>query len=158
MHIKLNSKATRIWVAVLVLWVVFVWTRSMVPGTESSDHSMFVVHLVRPLLEFFGVHDVGTMNFIVRKCAHFTEYAVMGAVAMRVFMPRVQTGRKWLLLQLAILVCVPAIDETIQLFVPGRCGAVTDVMIDVSGAVTGACLCALGMWLWTRHREKRARA
>jgi VanZ family protein len=154
----LDPKATRIWVAVLVLWVVFVWTRSMVPGTESSEHSMFVVNLVRPALEFLGVKSVDTMNFIVRKCAHFTEYAVMGAVAMRVFMPRVSASRKWLFLQLALLVCIPAIDETIQLFVPGRCGAVTDVMIDVSGAVTGACLCALFMWLRSRRRSRRAAA
>ena len=35
------------------------------------------------------------------------------------------------------LVLIPSIDETIQLFVPGRSGQVTDIWIDFSGVMTG---------------------
>ena len=35
---------------------------------------------------------------------------------------------------------IPSIDETIQLFVPGRAGMITDVMIDCCGAATGVVL------------------
>ena len=38
------------------------------------------------------------------------------------------------------LLLVPSIDETIQLFVPGRAGMITDVMIDCCGATTGVVL------------------
>ena len=39
-----------------------------------------------------------------------------------------------------ILLLIPSIDETIQLFVPGRAGMITDVMIDCCGAATGVVL------------------
>ena len=35
------------------------------------------------------------------------------------------------------LLLIPSIDETIQLFVPGRAGMITDAMIDCCGAATG---------------------
>ena len=38
------------------------------------------------------------------------------------------------------LLLVPSIDETIQLFVPGRAGMITDVMIDCCGSTTGVAL------------------
>ncbi len=38
------------------------------------------------------------------------------------------------------LLLIPSIDETIQLFVPGRAGMITDVMIDCCGATTGVVL------------------
>ena len=38
------------------------------------------------------------------------------------------------------LLLIPSIDETIQLFVPGRAGMITDVMIDCCGAATGVVL------------------
>ena len=40
----------------------------------------------------------------------------------------------------AFLLLIPSIDETIQLFVPGRAGMITDVMIDYCGAATGVVL------------------
>jgi VanZ family protein len=42
---------------------------------------------------------------------------------------------------IALLVClVPVVDEAIQLFVPGRSGRVTDVLLDLSGVAFGAVL------------------
>jgi VanZ family protein len=151
-----SKKATRIWVAVLCIWIVFVWTRSMVGGEESSEHSMFFVHLLSGVFNAFGVTSEATMNFIVRKCAHFTEYAVMGAVATRAFAPRTFLKRKWFAIQAALLLIIPSIDETIQLFVPGRSGLVTEVMIDFSGAITGSLICCLLMWLHIRRKRAAA--
>ena len=43
-------------------------------------------------------------------------------------------------LAVEFLLLIPSIDETIQLFVPGRAGMITDVMIDCCGAATGVVL------------------
>ena len=53
---------------------------------------------------------------------------------------------------LLFIVCVPSLDETIQIFVPGRSSAVRDVFIDLAGAATGLLIAAL----FFCHRAKKA--
>ena len=57
------------------------------------------------------------------------------------------------------LVLIPSIDETIQLFVGGRAGQVTAVLIDCSGALTGVLLTLLASFLWGAiHKRRTERA
>ena len=46
---------------------------------------------------------------------------------------------------------VASVDETIQLSVPGRTGQLSDVLLDTAGAVTGAAMVLLILWLWGRR-------
>ena len=82
------SRRTLAWGAALLLWVGFVWGHSLVGGAASSAESGRVVALLRPLFEATGVTDLDLMTFVVRKCAHFSEYAVLGGIA-RTFWTRV---------------------------------------------------------------------
>ena len=77
---------------------------------------------------------------LVRKAAHFTEYAGLG------FLLAMNTGAGMVpvfsLTRIAkanftAAFCLPFIDETIQLFVEGRSGQITDVWLDMAGIVTG---------------------
>ena len=79
-------------------------------------------------------------NFVVRKCAHFTEYMVLGILATHAFDFEGRRTFDVLLPTAVFLLLIPSIDETIQLFVPGRAGMITDVMIDCCGAATGVVL------------------
>lgn len=99
--------------------------------------------LVRPLFEALGVTDVELMTLLVRKCAHFSEYAVLGVLGWNLFGRLRALGearRPWGALLVA---AVPVLDETLQLFVPGRSGSPVDVCIDLAGVATGALLTAL---------------
>lgn len=152
-----SSRRVLAWGAALALWVCFVWGHSLVGGAASSLESGRFVALLRPAFEALGVTDVDLMTFIVRKCAHFSEYAVLGGIA-RMFWLAVADGRVRerarrgvLLAGCALTAAVPCIDETIQLFVPGRAGQVRDVLIDLSGAATGALLC----WAIACMRRRR---
>ena len=58
--------------------------------------------------------------------------------------------RRALLAGLVLTTLVPCLDETIQLFVPGRSGSPRDVAIDLAGAATGALL----TWLFHRARTR----
>ena len=82
-------------------------------------------------------------NFIVRKAAHFSEYAVLGIISWGFFSARLrERGRAPF--PIAFLVAlVPLCDEGIQLFVPGRSGQLTDVLIDLSGVCFGALLATI---------------
>ena len=157
------SRRTLAWGAALLLWVGFVWGHSLVGGAASSAESGRVVALLRPLFEATGVTDLDLMTFVVRKCAHFSEYAVLGGIA-RTFWTRVsrELGSRaslsrhrvllagLVLTALVFLLLIPSIDETIQLFVPGRSGSPRDVAIDLAGVATGALL----TWLFHRARTR----
>lgn len=120
---------------------LFIWGNSLVPGTGSGSLSLAVVQALRSGLASVGLPNGWVTNLLVRKAAHFTEYAVLGAIVSSTMLADGSLRGRRLLACAIVLVLVPSIDETIQLFVPGRCGAVTDVMIDCCGTAFGTFVC-----------------
>lgn len=127
----------------VVLWTLFIWSRSLFAGPESSAQSNFVVALIKPLFIGVGITDVSLISFIVRKTAHFTEYTILG-ILLALTCPDVEDCHHKIVWQ-AILwgVAVPSIDETVQLFVPERSGQVSDVLLDCAGVAFGMLLVKL---------------
>ena len=72
---------------------------------------------------------LGGWDLVLRKLAHLTEYALLGALLLRA------TGRPWLALGLGALYATS--DEVHQHFVEGRHGAPLDVAIDTVGVLAG---------------------
>lgn len=72
---------------------------------------------------------------IIRKCGHFAEFFVLG-ILMMLNMYQSKFKRKYIT---GIFLCmlVALTDETIQLFVPGRAGMITDVILDMFGSIVG---------------------
>lgn len=131
------------WAVALCCWVLFIWGHSLIQGPQSALESGMVVALVRPFFEALGVTDVDLMTLVVRKGAHFSEYAVLGVLSWGLLSARL---REWgrAPFPIAYLVAlVPVCDECLQLFVPGRSGQPTDVMIDLAGICFGALLAAV---------------
>ncbi len=132
--------------------MVFIFTRSLQPGTESEQESGFFVWLLQQI--GFGGVDASFLEHLVRKTAHFVEYACLGgmlacfwrAVLLRLWPAGVLAG--------ITAAAVASIDETIQLSVPGRTGQFSDVMLDTAGAVTGLVAALLILWLWGRRRGR----
>lgn len=138
------------WVA-LALWVGVIWGHSLVPAQGSDAESLAVVEVVRLPFEAFGVTDVGVMNHLVRKGGHFCEYLMLGLLATRALRPSFSRPLRRVVPTLGIGAAVPIIDETIQLFVPGRAGMVTDVALDMCGFA-----CALALVGLARHLGRRS--
>ena len=86
--------------------------------------------------------DLGTWDLILRKCAHLTEYAILGALLARA------TRSPGLAVLLAGLYAVT--DEVQQMFVEGRVGAPLEVAIDTVGVV-------VGVLVWIRLARGRTR-
>lgn len=81
-----------------------------------------------------------TYEAFVRKCAHFAEYAVLGAecAAITVFLSkRVVSPHLWA--DLFVVLAIAVLDEYAQSFV-GRTSLAVDVVIDFSGALAGICI------------------
>ena len=100
--------------------------------------------------------DAGTTeegHHLVRKLAHFTEYAALGATGHLLFDCTIQDKyRKYTTVSL-VGVATPLIDETIQIF-SQRGPALTDVWIDVGGYLLGV-LVVFVVFCIMRNRQKK---
>jgi len=117
--------------------------------TMSSQHSSrYIGPIARWLFPHLSEQGVDHIVFIVRKCAHLTEYAVLAVLFWRGWRkPLRKDARPWRSADAGFAVLFVAVyaasDEIHQLFVPHREGKITDVMIDTMGAVVGLFL----LWL-----------
>jgi len=85
---------------------------------------------------------LGTWDLVLRKLAHLSEYAVLGALLQRAL------SRPWLAVLVGGLYALS--DEIHQHFVPGRHAAWYDVVIDTIGVT-------IGVFLWSRVRRNTRR-
>ena len=79
---------------------------------------------------------MATIHFIMRKLAHFTEYAILGFLAARAF----RSYRHWFLISAILIVVYALLDEYHQAFVPSRTASIFDSFIDMAGGITALIL------------------
>jgi VanZ family protein len=112
-----RSRVFTVWLPVVV-WAAVIFTFSSIPSLSSG---------------------LGTWDTVLRKGAHITEYAILGALLYRAF------GRE--VPALAAGIAYAATDEVHQHFVRGRHASPVDVAIDGAGLALGMLI-----WLSLRHR------
>src|SRR5712691_7264628 len=108
-----RSRLLTVWLPVLI-WATVIFTLSAVPSLSTG---------------------LGTWDTILRKGAHITEYAILGALLYRALQREA--------LVLAAGIAYAATDELHQHFVRGRHASPVDVAIDALGVT-------LGMLAWLR--------
>ena len=118
--------------------MAFIFIQSALPGELSSNESNFIVQF---LVAVFDVNP-GSVGFAVRKCAHFTEYLVLGMSTMLLFGEVRLSG----LIAWAVGAGYAVTDEFHQLFVAGRSCEVRDMCIDAAGVLCGVMV----VWLWRK--------
>ena len=87
---------------------------------------------------------LGTWDFVLRKLAHMTEYAVLAVLFVRA-----TASYGW---AFALAVGYAATDEVHQLFVRGRHGSPVDVGIDAVGALIGLALWRSELRPWSTEK------
>jgi VanZ family protein len=129
----------------LVVWAALIFFFST-SALSASNTSL----LVRPVLLWLFPHaSEATLNFIhfiiIRKGAHFTEYAIFGLLAARAFRTssRELLRRHWFLASLVLVGVYSLSDEFHQSFVASRTGSIYDSMIDTFGGLTALALLAV---------------
>ncbi len=145
------------WLAVFVLAVCFIWGNSMRQGVDSSHLSNEAFFMIQGILADLGLPYSWLTDHIVRKTAHFTEYTALGIIAMQAFTPH-RDKFCWAALGTFLLavLAIPCLDETLQLFVDGRSGQVSDVLLDCSGILFGSILTLAAGALYVKARAHRA--
>lgn len=121
-------------ITLLALNLIFIWGNSLLPGEISGALSDWVKGILEML--FPGVGSGGSGGFLIRKLAHFTEFAALGLCLGWLFAMMNRKPVPAFLLGVA----AACVDETIQLFVPHRGPGIRDVCIDAGGVLTGILL------------------
>ena len=76
-------------------------------------------------------------ELVLRKCAHFSEYAALGFFLGGAFTAGGQRKSQRLPLCLLCGLLTACLDETIQIFAVARGSSLIDVWIDAAGCCTG---------------------
>lgn len=135
-----------------IAWTIIIFSFSLQPGDISGNLSGSLLERILSLFMPGVLNEPERLELyhhILRKCGHFTEYAILGVLSI-VTMFQMKWHNKY---APAILYCilVASVDETIQLFVSDRAGRVQDVLIDTAGALTGIAI----VFLFRRFVRKK---
>ena len=141
-------KRKTLYIILFCLILCFIWGNSMLSREVSGEISHFIADL-------FGGEQGATEegHHLVRKLAHFSEFAALGAVFWLLSGEYTKDRTKRAISASFVGVFVPLSDETIQIF-SGRGPAITDVWIDAAGYATGAVLIALIAFFLLRRKAR----
>lgn len=146
-------------------WMLIIFRFSAQPAVESEKVSGSVSYrVVEAYCELFHRElpsdeieaQAQAIDYLVRKAAHMTEYAVMALLAWAFLAGYIGKNVKTYLFALVIAAFYAGTDEFHQLFVPGRAGRFGDVCIDTLGA---ALFLFVLFWLqkiWEKIAKRRS--
>lgn len=156
------------WLPAAILMIAIFYFSSK-PADASNESSLPIAESILNIYENITGRSyqeadrselLNTINHLVRKGAHFCEYAVF-AMAIALHLHTLKLKRKGLFwLSVIITSLYAASDEVHQTFVPGRSGQISDVLLDTAGAFTGALFFMLVVKLVTyrKHKLKKEKA
>ena len=163
----MRGTQTKRWLSLIAVVAVMamIFLFSAQEGDDSAKLSDGVTEWVlaavvpgyRGLSRFRKLQYLRRTGLLVRKAAHFSEYALLGAM-LSVHLHYVLAGRRLRRVALASWLAATlyaATDELHQMFVGGRGPSGADVRIDSAGALAGALVGVAVILIWHKIKEKR---
>ncbi len=141
-----TNRRMRLCTVLLIVNLAFIWGNSMLSGTVSGAISDWVKGILQML--FPGASSGSSGGGLLRKAAHFCEFACLGGLLTWLF--GMLCKRPYFLAPICGAVCA-GIDETIQRFSPGRCPSLWDVCLDTAGVLFGMFLLLAGYSIHKHH-------
>ncbi|MCR5094996.1 MAG: VanZ family protein [Lachnospiraceae bacterium] len=149
--------------------MVIIFLFSAQPAEESTEVSVYIGEkFYQAANDLFGFGWSAEMiagltlqaQHVIRKIAHFLEYLLLAAMLFHGFRVNLSARegsdprRLWAAAAAFAGILYAVSDEVHQLFVPGRSGMISDVIVDWGGVLTGTLLSVLVV---TRrmHRMKK---
>ncbi|RBP58100.1 VanZ family protein [Alkalibaculum bacchi] len=126
--------------ALVIFWMALIFYLSHQPAAESNGLSTNITRKIAEIIEKIAPNigfNLGSLNHIVRKNAHFFAYLVLGALVVNGVKNSGVSTLKAIRVALFICILYAISDEVHQLYIPGRSGEVKDVIIDSAGALVG---------------------
>ena len=117
----------------LIIWMILIFVMSSFNADISSNQSGMIVNFISKI---FNINNIELLSLIIRKMAHFFEYFILGILMLNVLI----NYNKKIYLAYIFGILYACLDEVHQLFVNGRSGQITDVLIDSLGIILGVLL------------------
>jgi len=117
-----------------LLWVLFIFSFSLQNAQSSSLTSSGITQFVYDLFDTLLIRSNLTLNdfsLLVRKSAHVFNFAVLMIFVLR---STYDNLKNWKIGSWLFCLLIAIIDETIQIFSPGRSSQIGDVAFDMLGA------------------------
>ena len=126
----------------MLLVMVVIFSFSAMEGDDSANTSGLFLKALQIIAKEvthkgFTKEALDNIHLVIRKCAHFTEYACLGAAIMYGLFHKFKEWKFKFLYPELIAFLYACTDELHQYYVPGRYGTFSDVIIDSCGAITG---------------------
>lgn len=130
------------WIPV-VGWMLVIFLAS--GDLMSAEHtSRFLVPFLRWIVPDISPVTVTSIQLVVRKCAHLTEYAILAALLWRALRRHHAISWRAPAIAFVIAAAYASLDEFHQSYIASRTGSFWDVLIDCAGAILGL---AIYRWL-----------
>ena len=130
-----------------IFLMILIFMFSHQTGSESSGLSSQIVLWIQTYLH------IPISEFIVRKAAHMCEYALLTLTLIYGFYKNHYPIQKIMIYSLIGTFLYACSDEMHQLFIGGRAGQFTDVLIDTCGG----CLTIIFYYVLTKLKYKQRR-
>ncbi len=134
---RLISKFLKYWLPI-VIWLIMIFIGST--DLMSAQHTSRIIGpILRWLHPGISPSRIEQVQFVIRKTAHLSEYAVLSLLIFRALANMIRSGRFAGAASITLLIssAFAASDEFHQSFVPSRMSSVRDVVIDITGAIFG---------------------
>jgi VanZ family protein len=143
------------WIPVIA-WAILISLFST-HAVTADNTGRLIIPILHWLFPSASPDGLARMHFLVRKCAHFTEYFILSLLILR----GIRAGRKenhlaWAAIALLAVACYASLDEFHQSFVPGRTAAVTDVMIDTTGGAVAQLVAGAALLIASIRQRKQS--
>lgn len=132
-------------IILVIIWCLIIFLFSNQNGNSSTNTSDIINKTV---IEVFKVDEkyANDTSFIVRKCAHFLLYFILGLLVYNMF-NNINIQNKLLY---TILFCIiySITDEIHQYFIPGRTFKLFDILLDSISSF-------ISSYIWSRHEKNK---
>ena len=136
--LALYSPALRVR-TILQHWLpVVAWAATILLLGSNGFSSSRTGEELSQFLPFLSSGQLDTLNWVIRKCAHFTEYGLLGWVTYRATTEG-KSGWNGRAAVVAVLFAagIASLDEWHQSFVASRTSSPLDALLDTAGAIVG---------------------
>ena len=141
---------------------VAIFAFSSQPADDSTYMSQSITQIILEIADQIRMIDIRNFDLVelymslsvpVRKSAHIIEFGALNVTLLYALYVWDMRGRPWVRRAFLLTFLYACSDELHQLFVPGRAGLISDVVIDM----IGVCMIALGLTAWIRQKERKAK-
>ncbi len=153
----------------IILWFLVIFTCCMI-FTFSSDNAeisrrisheittriLKLINIDIDVMKDFDGENFDTMHKAIRKVAHAAEFALLALFTVMLARSYNLSLKTSVIIALSFSLCYSISDEIHQLFIDGRAGRVSDVLIDFLGSLFSVSIFCLFNWILHRKRTKKA--